>query len=178
MYAHIKVGMIVGGAALGLLIMCPLPSIAQTEGAILQQIATPEDETSVNGVVVIQNGTANEAYIRQVTTAYSGGIEASQEGNQNRFQLTQAGNYLEVRITQDGSGNFYEGDIEGQDARIDIGQNGSENIIFQSLFVNRSDISIQQHGNENEVVHSGTSSDSGLQIQQEGSGMKLIIQSY
>lgn len=178
MNALIKVSAILGGATLGLLMTYPAPLSAQTEDAIVQQIATSENESSVNGVMVTQDGTSNEAYIYQVTANNTSGVETLQIGIQNRIQLMQTGNYLDIKITQDGSGNFYEGDIDGQDARIDIVQNGLENIIFQSLYLNNSHISIQQQGSENEVTHSGTSSTSGFQIQQQGSGMKLIIQSY
>ncbi|MEX2231441.1 MAG: hypothetical protein WD824_04740 [Cyclobacteriaceae bacterium] len=150
---------------------------AQTEDALLQQLSRTENESSVNGVTIDQEGTNNEAFILQVTEASSSAVNALQTGAENRIQLLQTGNYIDIRISQEGAGNIYEADLEGQDSKIDISQSGFENIIFQSLMLNNTGISIYQQGDKNEVIHTGTSNNSGIQIQQQGSGMKLIIQS-
>src|SRR5690349_15536862 len=151
---------------------------AQTEEALLQELSKTQSatESSVNGVILQQNGVNNEEYIHQVTNVSASGIQAVQKGNENTIQLMQTGDYINIRVMQNGDGNSYEADLEGQDAKIDISQSGSENMIYQSLIVNSSDISIIQRGARNEVIHTGTSNNSGIQVQQQGAGMKVIIQ--
>lgn len=158
-------------------ILISTSAFAQGEEAILQQMSTPETEPSFNGVNITQNGTSNEAYIRQVSHISSSAANTVQTGNENVIHLQQTGNHLTILVDQEGSDNFYQGDIEGEDARINIGQLGSGNLILQSLLLNISDISILQDGNGNEVQHTGASFGPGILIQQSGSGMKLIIES-
>lgn len=154
------------------------PARAQTEDAVLQELSAPSNKTVLNGVLVAQNGLGNEAYIRQVTSAGSSGVETLQTGMENRILLVQTGNYLEVNVFQDGSHNLYEGNIEGEDAFIMVEQTGSQNIVSQALLLNNAGVSVIQNGSENEVIHTGIISTSGLHIQQQGNAMKVIVQTY
>ena len=103
----------------------------------------------VNGSMVVQNGNANTAEIKQLVDA--GGstghyAEINQDGSENQAFIDQSGDLSRARINQWGSGNIANVTQAGFENFLDVSQTAFGNAFYSTQIGNRNSIVFSQPG--------------------------------
>ena len=127
--------------------------VAQGEGAVqdgdvtalLPAKASGLASTDGNSASIFQDGSNNEAQIRQVGTGNRTGIV--QRGTDNRAGIRLDGSYNTMNLVQTGGNNEYLMDVEADGMERTVVQNGDSNVLETNVPVNA-----EMNGNGIELV--------------------------